>query len=124
MLVAMTVFAVLCGMISTLPVAFSQMVAGLLWIIASGWLLTGIVFAKHDQRAFCLGAAVVVSSMWTGIGARFLQGTFDVLSILLGGMSFPRSVKIWLDLLFLSGMAAANGYLCIRARRYFERESC
>ena len=124
MLAAITVFAVWCGMVSTLPVAFSQMLVGMAWIAASGWLLTGIVFGKGDQRAFCIGAVVVVSSMWTGIGGRFVQGSFESLSLILGGVRFPRSLKVWLDLLFLSAMAAGNGYLCIRARRYFEQESC
>ena len=89
---------------------------GAVWFVATGWLVTGLLFAKGDQRAFCIGALLVVSSMWTGIGGQYMQGVHSL---------FPRglagSIAIWLDLVMIAGTAAANGWVCIWARRYFER---
>ena len=94
---------------------------GIAWIAAAGWLVTGIFFASGDQRAFCIGAVVVVSTMWTGIGGRFIAGIFELAGLFSGGFAFAGTLKLWLDLVVIAGAAVANGYLCILARRYFER---
>jgi len=119
MMLVMTGFAILCGFASALPAAFSHALIGLIWIGASGWLVTGLFFAHGDQRAFCIGSALVVSSMWTRIGGRFMQGMSDILGLF---VALPITTKAWLDLGLIVATAIANGYLCIRARHYFERE--
>lgn len=115
----MTTLAIACGLVTALPVVMSQILLGAIWIAAIGWLVTGIFFASNDQRAFCIGASVVVSSMWTGAGARFI----DSLSQLLGA-PFATSIKagLWLDFLLVMATAFANGWLCIRAKHYFQRQ--
>lgn len=123
MMIGMTVFAILCGMTVALPIAFSQLIVGLIWIGATGWLLTGLVFARGDQRAFCIGAAVLVSSTWTGIGGRFLEGIGRILFLLTGGMSLADGLTLWIDHAVIALAAIANGYFCIWARHYFERHS-
>jgi len=123
LMIGMTSFAILFGLGAILPYAFSQVLTGLVWIMASGWLVTGLFFARGDQRAFCIGAAVVVSSMWSRIGGRFLQGVFQIFGLFFGGIDLPSGVTAWLDLSLIVVTAVANGYLCIYARRYFERES-
>jgi hypothetical protein len=102
--------------VSQLPVAFSQLLVGAIWFIATGWLVTGIVFGQGDQRAFCIGAGLVVSSMWTGIGGQYMHGFH---SLFLPGIA--GSLAAWLDLVLIAGTAAANGWFCIWARRFFER---
>jgi hypothetical protein len=118
LLIATTLFAFWCALVSLLPAAISQLLVGAIWFIATGWLVIGLVFGQGDQRAFCIGALLVVSSMWTGIGGQYMQG-FHLL--------FPRSVFdaafIWLDLLMIAGTAIANGWFCVWARRFFERPS-
>ena len=94
LILAMTLLAVWCWFVSVLPTSFSQILVGLAWIIGTGWLVTGIFFAYGDQRAFCIGAAVVVSSMWTRVGGRFIQGVFDLASQILGGMRFSQAVTL------------------------------
>jgi len=108
-----------------LPAAMSQIVLGAIWIVASGWLITGIVFAKGDARAFCIGAAVVATSMWSGIGGGFIGGIRSLFREILfhlgvGGIS---SSETWLIHIVLAAAAVGNGYLCVLARRYFERHS-
>ncbi|NOY30587.1 MAG: hypothetical protein GXP28_10600 [Planctomycetes bacterium] len=117
-----TTLAVICGLSVVLPNAFIQITIGALWIIASGWLITGLIFAKGDTRAFCIGAAVVATSMWTGIGGGFAGGIRSLLReiLFLGSVS---NAETWLIHIALAAVAVANGYLCILARRYFERES-
>ncbi len=120
----MTGFALWCGFVTLLPVAFSQLVIGALWLAAAGWLIVGVVFGKGDQRAFCLGAAVVVSSMWTSIGGRFIEGFSQVVGMLFpNGWGPPLAIELWLNLVLLTVAAVANGWLCVRARQYFERPS-
>jgi hypothetical protein len=99
-----------------MPAAFSQVVVGALWFAATGWLVTGIIFARGDQRAFCIGAALVASSMWTGIGGQFMQGIHGVLG------TTRQSVLLWLDLVVIAATAVANGWCCIWARRFFDRQ--
>jgi hypothetical protein len=123
-----TALAVICGLGTVLPASASQVILGAIWIAISGWLITGIVFAKGDARAFCIGAAVVATSMWTGVGGRFAGG---ISSYLRGipldwGVSSFGDVQVletWLIHIVLVATAVGNGYLCILARRYFERES-
>ncbi len=114
LLIATTFFAFWCALVSQLPVAFSLLLVGAIWFIATGWLVTGIVFGRGDQRAFCIGAVLVVSSMWTGIGGQYMHGFHSL---------FPPSgaLAAWLDLVLIAGTAAANGWFCIWARRFFER---
>ncbi len=119
-----TGFAVVCGLAVILPIYISQIVLGAIWIAAIGWLVTGVVFARGDQRAFCLGAGIVFTSMWTGVEARFLEGITRLFGALLGGVSIGSHVALWFDFLVLFIAAGANGWLCVRARRYFERNSC
>ncbi|MGI9430415.1 MAG: hypothetical protein ACR2NM_17265 [Bythopirellula sp.] len=123
MMQLVTAIAVFFGIAAALPSAFSQAILGLGWIVASGWLVTGIVFAKNDSRAFCIGAAIVTSSMWTGIGGRFIQGISGVLRQLLAALDAgpQTALELWLVHFALLVTAVANGYLCIYARRYFER---
>ena len=124
-MVSTTAFAVWCWFVSILPIAFSQFVIGALWIVVSGWLITGIVFAKGDARAFCIGATVVATSMWTGIGGRFAGGfqSFFRGVLLHYGVGEVQGLELWLIHLFLAATAVYNGYLCILARRYIERDS-
>jgi len=122
MMIGMTGFAFLCGFAAALPAAFSQALIGLIWILATGWLVTGLFFAQGDQRAFCIGAAIVVSSTWTQIGGRFLQGMFQIFGLFFGGIKLPVAVTAWLDLSLIAAVAVLNGWFCIRARHYFERQ--
>lgn len=121
LLQVVTIFAVLCGLVVVLPIYISHIILGAIWIAAVGWLVTGVIFAKGDQRAFCIGAGIVIASMWGGVGARFVEGVTRLLVALLGGLSITGHVSLWLDFLLLFATAGANGWLCIRARRYFEQ---
>ena len=122
LMIGMTGFALFCGLLSVFPTALSQAILGLVWLAATGWLVTGLFFARGDLRAFCIGASIVVSSTWTGIGGRFLQGMFEVFSLLLGGSAFGTATTLWIDHGILAAAAVANGYFCIYARRYFEQQ--
>jgi hypothetical protein len=106
---------------SILPAFISQIVIGAVWIASAGWLITGIFYARGDQQAFCIGASIVVASMWTGVGARFVEGVTRLLMALLGGWRITGQAALWLDLVLLLLAAIANGWLAVRARRYFER---
>lgn len=102
-----------------MPVEISHLLIGLIWIVATSVLLIGVFYGRGDQRAFCIGASVVVSSMWTSIGGRFMQGVhygFDLV-----GLGAWQPIVLWLDLGVLALTAVANGWLCVQARRYFER---
>ena len=121
-LLGITGFALLCVLISEFPAPFSQAFLGLIWIAATGWVVTGLFFARGDERAFCIGVAIVISSTWTGIGGRFLQGAMGIFSLLSADTVLPRAAKLWVDHSVFAVAAVANGYLCIRARRYFQRE--
>ena len=123
----MTALALLFGFGAVFPVAFSQIILGAFWIVVSGWLITGIVFAQGDARAFCIGATVVATSMWTGVGGRFaggiqglLRGVFSPHGAV-GSLGDAEGLGIWIIHLILAAVAVGNGYLCILARRYFER---
>jgi len=127
MMIGITGFAIVCGISSTVPF-FSGIVLGGLWLVLSGWLVTGMVLATGDSRAFCIGAAIVVASTWTGMGGQFLQSVQRMVMSIIpynGGPSplLPGSFVMWLKHLILLAAAFANGWLCIRAHRYFERHA-
>ncbi len=113
LLVITTFFAIWCAFVAILPVAFSQLVVGAFWFVATGWLVTGIIFGRGDQRAFCIGAALVASSMWTGLGGQYMQGIHSFLD-------FQQPIGVWLDLVVIAATAVANGWCCIWARRFFD----
>jgi hypothetical protein len=123
MMIGITAFAILCGFAAAVPAAFSQALIGLIWIAATGWLVTGLFFAQGDQRAFCIGAAIVVSSTWTRIGGRFLQGVFQIFALFFGDIELPGAVTAWLDLGLIAVVAVLNGWFCVYARHYFERQA-
>ncbi|NOY42145.1 MAG: hypothetical protein GXP26_09945 [Planctomycetes bacterium] len=114
MMIAMTAFALWCGFVAVLPTPLSQLLVGSLWFVATGWLATGLFFAKGDQRAFCIGAVLVVSSMWTGIGGQYMNGFHRLVSL-------GQPWAVWIDFGMIAVTAIANGYFCILARRYYER---
>ena len=122
LLIATTAFAFVCGLAATLPLAFSKALIGFIWIAAAGWLLTGGFYARGDQRVFCLGALLAISSMWTRVGGAFVQGVSEVFLLFVGAVELPRAVLAWLDLALVLTAAVINGWLCIKARRYFEAE--
>ena len=117
---AMTALALFCFVCFALPAAFSQFIVGALQIAIAGVLLTGLFFAAGDQRAFCLGAAVVFSSMWTGVGGQFMEAAPQLLRFL-APVTLPRAANLWLDFAVLCTAAMGNGALCVVARSYFQR---
>jgi len=128
LMMVMTGIAVVLGLGAALPTFVSQILIGATWLVATGWLVPGIVFAQGDQRAFCIGAAVVVSSTWTGVGARFLEGLRQLVLFVPALIVSDRSAgfmtaDLWLKHILLLAAAVANGWLCIYARRYFERSN-
>jgi hypothetical protein len=77
------------------------MLLGVIWIAITGLLITGIVFARGDQRAFCIGATVVFASMWTSGGGHFIGGVRALLHALpLGagssGIGAAANLQDWL----------------------------
>ncbi len=111
----MTAFALWCGFVAAIPASLSQLLVGLLWFVATGGLVTGLFFAKGDQRAFCIGAGLVASSMWTGIGGQYMNGFHRLVSL-------GQPWSVWVDFVIIAVTAFANGYFCILARRYFEQQ--
>lgn len=120
LMLATTGVALFFGFAAALPASFSQALLGLIWIAATGWLATGVVFAKGDQRAFCIGALIMISSTWTRLGGRFIQGMFEIFTLLSGGSQLPHALNLWIEHLLLFGAAVANGWFCVYARHYFE----
>lgn len=116
LLAATTFFAIWCAFVAVLPLAVSQLLVGAFWFVATGWLVTGIIFGRGDQRAFCIGAGLVASSMWTGLGGQYMQAIHSILG-------FPRPWGLWLDLAVIAATAVANGWCCIWARRFFDRSA-
>lgn len=110
--------AVLCGAAVVLPSGFSQLIVGAIWIAASGWLVVGVIYGRGDDRVFAIGAGLVVASMWTGLGGRYMQGVHEVLALL--SLGSRGGVAAWLDLAVLTVTAVANGMLCVAARRFYE----
>lgn len=121
LLLGVTFFALFCGLILSFPIYISQILIGTVWIASAGWLITGICFAQGDQRAFCIGASIVIASMWTGVGARFVEGMTSLLASILGGWTSSGPIARWIELVLLLLAAFANGRLAVRARHYFER---
>lgn len=116
-----TVICLLLGFAVAVPAEFSFIIIGLLWFAGSGLLVTGLLFGKGDHRAFCIGAAIVASAMWTGIGGQFFQGIHAPLRLMFGNSELPRAVWAWFDFAVIFMTAVANGFLCIYAKRYFDR---
>lgn len=118
----MTLFALLCGVAVFVPIEISHLLIGLFWLIAISVLLMGIIMGRGDRRAFSIGAFVVVSSVWTDLGGRFMLGVhyfYDILSL---GQGVPLAAMLWLDLAVLAGTAVGIGWLCLRARAFFKAE--
>lgn len=116
LLVVTTFFAIWCGFVAIMPAAFSFIIVGAVWFVATGWLVTGILFGRGDSRAFCIGAALVASSMWTGLGGQYMQGIHSFLG-------FEQPFGAWVDLAVIATTAVANGWCCIWARRFFDRSA-
>lgn len=116
-----TVLALGCGFAVLMPVEISHLLIGLIWIIVLSVLAVGLFFARSDQRAFCIGAFIVASSVWTDVGGRFMQGVHYLYQILTPSHGVALPIMLWLDLAMLALTAVANGWLCMQARRYFER---
>jgi hypothetical protein len=122
LMIATTVLAIGCGFAKFVPIEVSHLLIGLIWVVATSLLLTGLIFGRGDVRAFCIGASVVISSMWTGIGGRLMQGVHFFFGVFSAGSGVSQPIMLWLDLAVLAALAVANGWLCVRARAYFERE--
>lgn len=120
--VAMTALGIACGFAVLVPVEVSHLLIGLIWILATSLLIVGLFFGRGDQRAFCIGASVVVTSMWTGLGGRFMQGVHFLFGVFSAGYGVSLPIMLWLDLAVLAALAVANGWLCMKARAYFERD--
>lgn len=118
--VAMTVFAIGCGIAVIVPVELSHLVIGLIWMIAISLLIVGMVFGRDDKRAFSIGAFVVASSVWTDLGGRFMQGVHYLYEVPLGGSRIALPIMLWLDFAVLAAVAVATGLLCVKARAFFE----
>ncbi len=128
MFITTTAVALWCGFTVVLPGVLSNLLLGGLWLGITGWLLTGLIFARGDMRAFCIGAAVVVTSSWTGIGGQFLEAFRTLGALLAQGLSVPyseglTSLLLWFKHFALLATAVANGFFCIYARHYFERQA-
>lgn len=119
---ATTVIAIGCGFAVIVPVEISHLLIGLIWMIAFGILAVGLIFGRGDRRAFCVGAFVVVASVWFDIGGRVMQGVHYLFGVVSLGYGVPQQMMLWLDLGVLAALAVANGWLCIRARSFFEAE--
>jgi hypothetical protein len=117
----MTLLALGCGFAVLMPVEISHLLIGLIWIIALSILAVGLFFAQGDRRAFCIGAFIVASSVWTDVGGRFMQGVHYLYQIPLFGYGISLPIMLWLDLAVLALTAIANGWVCVQAKRYFER---
>jgi hypothetical protein len=120
---ATTMVAVVAALASILPQrvgnALTQLLTGGIPLAATGWLATGLLVARGERQAFCLGGLVVFASLWTSAGGSFLEGFaqlvgFPLLSL---GLTFP--LIAWLKLLGLGVAAYANGRLCVRAYRFY-----
>jgi hypothetical protein len=122
LLIATTVLAFGCAFAVLVPVEVSHLLIGLIWIIALSLLIVGLVFSRGDRRAFCIGAFIVASSVWTDLGGRFMQGVHFFYGVFAGGSGVPLPIMLWLDLAVLAAVAVANGWLCVKARAYFESE--
>ena len=86
---------------------------GLLTYALGAFLLAGIVFGSGSRRAFCIGAILVVSSMWTDVGGQFMHGVHSILGI-------PSPWSLWTDFALIGITAVANGWVCMKARLYFQ----
>jgi hypothetical protein len=119
---ATTVIALGCGFAVIVPVEISHLLIGLIWMIAFGVLTVGLIFGRGDRRAFCVGAFVVVASVWFDIGGRVMQGVHYLFGVISLGYGVPLQMMLWLDLGVLAALAVANGWLCVRARQFFEHD--
>ncbi|MBX3432831.1 MAG: hypothetical protein KF847_05890 [Pirellulales bacterium] len=119
LLKAMTLTAVACGAAVVLPYSLTLLATGALWIVGAGWLAAGVVFARGDVQAFCIGGSVVVLSMWTQAGGRMLEGV-RMLFRPWGAFDLGTPTTAWLELAIVVLAVAANGWLGVRARRYFQ----
>ena len=117
-----TILAAVLAAAVIMPSGLNQILNGTVWIGGTSWIVIGLVYARGDRRAFYIGAALVVSSIWTGLGGRYMQGfhqlyghgrLIDVSSLL----------SSWIDLMVIAATAAINGIFCVYARRYFERNA-
>jgi hypothetical protein len=119
---ATTVIALGCGFAVIVPVEISHLLIGLMWMIAFGVLTVGLIFGRGDRRAFCVGAFVVVASVWFDIGGRVMQGMHYLFGVISFGYGVPLQMMLWLDLAVLAALAVANGWLCVQSRRFFETD--
>jgi hypothetical protein len=117
-----TVIALGCGFAVIVPEEISHLLIGLIWMIAFGVLTVGLIFGRGDRRAFCVGAFVVVASVWFDIGGRVMQGVHYLFGVISLGYGVPLQMMLWLDLGVLAALAVANGWLCVHARRFFETD--
>jgi len=117
---AVTLLALFCLAVLVLPSFISQILVGAIWIAVAGWLITGVFFAKGEPQAFCLSAAIVFVSMWTGFGAHFMEGTTRLCVSLFGAWIAIGQAALWLDLTGMLLASLVNGWLAIRAYHYFK----
>lgn len=122
MMLGVTVFATMCGLLVVLP-HVTIIALGLALYATVGVLTTGILFGRGNQRAFCIGALTVVLSTWTRTGGGLLGEIVDIFEWFLRdfGVNLHIYVEAALKYFVLIPLAIANGYLCIRARHYFEQ---
>ncbi|MDC0935621.1 hypothetical protein OAS39_05000 [Pirellulales bacterium] len=119
LLILTTLVAAACVISTVFPLPFSQLMIGGGWVLAASWLAMGALFGRGDRQAFCIGAVVVLSSMWTGVGGQFMEGVRRSAYFL--GAAPAGAGLLWFDAAVLAAAAAGNGWFCVRARRYFER---
>lgn len=122
LLVSFTALAVSLGLAKGLDIDLLSLLIQFAWVAVTGCVITGLFFAQHDQRAFCIGAGLVLSSKWLGGSNRFWFVMSDTLSDTTDLIGIPRGPILEIIYLgFTALIAIANGLLCIQAMRYFDR---
>ena len=123
LLIATTAIALLLGLLIVLPTMARGLLLGGAWLVMTSWTIVGIIYARGDKRAFCIGTAVVVASMWTGLGGQFMnsaEGLAFFIAELTSTSGGFAEMRFMLKQFILLVIAALNGLLCVKARRFFE----
>jgi hypothetical protein len=119
LLLAVTAAAVLGGVVILLPRPLNQLLVGAAWLAACSWFFSGLLFARGERQAFCLGQAVALASLWTGVGGRFMEAGTQLTGMPFGGFPLGGTLLPWVELTMLLTAGAACGRLCQIARRRY-----
>jgi uncharacterized membrane protein len=114
-----TAIAVLLAVLIAMPEIIAFPILMMFAVAFPTVLLAGVLYAKGETRTFAIGGLFAVVALWF----LFLGQIGRIDSVLFGYSALRKALGFGISMVLLVIMSCLNGWLCVVARRWFERRA-